>query len=404
MTKQRVILTRRDAVKSAAVLGGAASIIGGTATATGEPTSLNLVGHSLLGNPDGGFAEGDQREDLGLAAVGSFLTDNGTYIVDVSDPANPRRVDHVPLADTRCADVKFDPERELVYRSNEWNNGDGRNGFDVLETDADGNWVEAHHHSIDMFSADHGVHNITPIVRNGRTYLVLSFSVGGDPLVVVDVTDPATPVEVETYQDGSDNIHDVTIRGDLGFVAHWDAGLRIVDVSDPESIDEVAAFDYRSRDYENAHFARAHPSDDLVVLGDEIGTGDPGPKHAIWFDADAGTTKELSTFRAPQENARQPTGHQAFWWTGHNFDFGGPGDSLLFSGDYKAGVQVFDLSDPSDPVRIDKHYPNEEIDRVRSEDTGGFVDAVPFTWGAKVQDGRIYATDMQTGLYVFEWG
>lgn len=396
-------LNRRTTLK---VLGGAVvSSTLGAAGAGARPGGLELVGHTLLGNPDGGFAEGDQREDLGLAAVGSFLTDNGTYIVDISDPTSPERVDHVPLADSRCADVKFDPQRELVYRSNERNTAAGRDGFDVLERDGSGDWVEAHHHSIEQFSADHGVHNITPLVRDGRTYLLLSFSVGGDPLVVVDVTDPANPTEVETYQDGDHNIHDVTVRGDLGFVAHWNAGLRIVDVSDPEDIEEVAAFDYRGREYGNGHFARAHPTEDLVIIGDEVGTGDPGPKHAIAFDADAGTTEEVAVFRAPQQNASQPTGKQSFWWTGHNFDFGGPGGDVLFSGDYKAGVQVFDVSDPTDPDRVDKHYPNEGLGAVRSAGTGGLVsDAVPFTWGAKVREsGRIYATDLQTGLYVFEW-
>lgn len=395
-------LTRRTILRGigAGVIGSAAV---GTATAD-DGGGLTLVGHSLLGNPDGGFAEGDQREDLGLAAVGSFLTDNGTYIADISDPTSPERTDHVPLADTRCADVKFDPEQELVYRSNEHNNADGRDGFDVLERDGSGDWVEAHHHPIEEYGASHGVHNITPIVRDGRTYLLLSFSLGGEPMIVVDITDPATAVRVASYQDDGYNTHDVTVRDDLAFVAHWDGGLRILDISDPEAPVEVAAFDYEGTDYENAHFARPHPTEDFVVVGDEIGTGEPGPKHAIWFDAEAGETEELSVFRAPQQNAQQPTGKQAFWWTGHNFDFGGPGGDILFSGDYKAGVQVFDLSDPEDPERIDKHYPNEEIDRVRKEDTGGFIDAVPFTWGAKVGDsGRIYATDMQTALYVFEW-
>ena len=354
-----------------------------------------------MGNPDGGFAEGDQREDLGLAAVGSFLTDNGTYIVDISDETDPQRIAHVPLEDTRNADVKFHPSRKYVFRTNEANNEDGKGGFEVIDV------TEPEEPEIVAFFDDiagHGVHNVTPY---GDDYLLLSGT--GEGMVVVDVSAPDEPTRVTNYVVGDEEhthtVHDVTVRDDLAFVAHWDAGLRIVDLSDPSEPTEIATFDYHDRDYQNCHFARAHPSEDYVVVGDEVGTGEPGPKHLIEFDADAGTTEELAVFRAPQQNANQPTGRQSFWWTGHNFDFGGPDGDILFSGDYKAGVQVFDLSDPSNPDRIDKHYPNEGINEVRREDTGGFVDSVPFTWGAKVQDsGRIYATDMQTGLYVFEWG
>jgi hypothetical protein len=365
--------------------------------AKGQP-KVEPVGHTLLGNPPGGFAEGDQRVDLGLAAVGSFLTDNGTYIADITDRSDPERIAHVPLEDTRNADVKFHPTEAYVFRTNEPNNEDGRGGFEVIDVS-----TPESPELVAFYDNDHGVHNVTPY---GDDYLLLSGT--GEGLVVVDVSDPENPQRVGHYvvgdEEHSHTVHDTTVRDDLGFVAHWDAGLRIVDLSDPTNPVEVAAFDYHDRDYENAHFARPHPTDDYVVLGDEIGREDPGPKHVISFDVDAGTTEELAVFSPPQGDAKQPTGKQAFWWTGHNFDFGtGDQRDVLFSGDYKAGVQVFDLKDPTDPVHIDQYYPNERIDEVRREDNGAFIDAVPFTWGAKVQEGGlVYATDMQTGLYALE--
>lgn len=389
--------TRRTVLKltGAGIASGLAA--SGTAGANNGP-QLELIGHSLLDNPPGGEAEGDVREDLDLAAVGSFLTDNGTYIVDISDPTDPTRVGHVPLEDTRNADVKFHPSNELVFRTNEPNNDAGRGGFDVLDVSDPSNPSERTHYEAGL---EHGVHNVTPF---GDDYLLLSGT--GRGMVVINVSDPSSPSEVTAFQVGDHVVHDVTTRGDLAFLAHWNAGLRIVDLSDPSDPSEVAAFDYGDKDYENAHFARAHSTEDFVVLGDEKAAGDAGPKHVIEFDTNQGSTNEVAVFSPPQGNAVQPTGLQAFWWTGHNFDFGASNrgeTDILFSGDYKAGVQVFDLSDRANPEHIDEYLPTKGIDRVRKEDAGGFVDAVPFTWGAKVKDsGRVYVTDFQTGFYIFE--
>lgn len=375
----------------------------GTALATGTAgadtsAQLRVVGHSLLGNPAGGEAEGDVSPDEDLAAVGSFFTDNGTYIVDLADASEPTRIGHVPLEDTRNADVKFHPDGDHVFRSNEPNNDDGRGGFDVLDVSDPHDPRELAHYDQDL---SHGVHNVTPF---GDDYLLLSGT--GRGMVVMDVSDLSTPMEVAAYQVGDHSVHDVTVRGDLAFVAHWNAGLRVVDLSDPANPDEVAAFDYHDKEYTNAHFARPHPEEDYVVLGDEIYAGSPGPKHVIAFDTSANWTEELAVFSFPQGNAQQPTGNQGYWWTGHNFDFGAASrgeQDHLYSGDYKAGVQAFDLSDPSDPQHLDQYLPTRGINEVKREDAGGFIDAVPFTWGAKVgESGLVYATDFQTGLYVLE--
>ena len=396
-TTPAMSLDRRTVLRTIGAGAAGSALATGTAGA-GSSRRVRLVGHSLLGNPQGGEAEGDVREDLELAAVGSFLTDNGTYLVDVSDPSDPTRVGHAPLEDTRNADVKFHPTKQLVFRSNEPNNADGDVGIDVLDVSDPTTPAVVGEFRHDP---DHGVHNVTPF---GEDHLLLSGT--GEGMVIVDVSDPTAPSRVTNYQVDDHTVHDVTVRGDLAFLAHWNAGLRIVDLSDPANPTEMAAFDYHGTDYENAHFARAHPSEDYVVLGDEIYTGTPGPKHVIEFDPSGGTTEELAVFSFPQGNAQQPTGHQGYWWTGHNVDFGAASrgeQDLLFSGDYKAGVQVFDLSDPSEPEHLDQYLPNRGINEVKREDAGGFIDAVPFTWGAKVgESGLVYATDFQTGFYVLE--
>lgn len=59
-------------------------------------------------------------------------------------------------------------------------------------------------------------------------------------LVIFDVSDPAAPLEVGSYDTPSD-AHGVSVVGQYAYVADWDSGLRIIDVSAPGSPVEVGA-------------------------------------------------------------------------------------------------------------------------------------------------------------------
>jgi len=57
----------------------------------------------------------------------------------------------------------------------------------------------------------------------------------GPRLVVVDVGDPARPVEVGQTGVLPGVVQDVAVSGSYAYVADWDGGLRVIDVSDPSS-------------------------------------------------------------------------------------------------------------------------------------------------------------------------
>ena len=65
-----------------------------------------------------------------------------------------------------------------------------------------------------------------------------AFMGSGGVVLVLDMTDPATPVRVgELATPGM--VVDLSLSGDLLLVADWDAGLRIIDISEPASPTEV---------------------------------------------------------------------------------------------------------------------------------------------------------------------
>jgi hypothetical protein len=80
---------------------------------------------------------------------------------------------------------------------------------------------------------DPGVHTANVERVNGRLYAFLSVDIGNSGLarlVIVDITDPATPTQVFTQTMGAPYTHDTFVRDGILFIAVWDAGIRIWDI------------------------------------------------------------------------------------------------------------------------------------------------------------------------------
>ncbi len=80
-----------------------------------------------------------------------------------------------------------------------------------------------------------GVHTVKLGRVAGRHYAFLSVNPGGTAetpprLVVVDITNPASPVEVLVRPMGTPFIHDVFVRDGILFTALWNEGMTIWDI------------------------------------------------------------------------------------------------------------------------------------------------------------------------------
>lgn len=395
---------RRTVLKTIGAVGTIGSVSGVVSAKGNHNPRLELVGHTTLGARDGANTHGAVSEEHNLAAVGSFVFGNNELrLIDISDRTNPELVSTIGTdpeghsSDIRNSDIH--PTKPWVVTANEGGEDAGWaivDASDIENPELFGPYTVEDSHS--------GVHNVQTF---GEDYLI---TLGhGRGVVVYDISDPDNPVEVSSFEEI--HTHAAHIRGDYAYVAASGNGLYIFDMSDPDDPEVVATFDYEEEEADVplrfGHHAVPHPSKDIVLLGEEVGGGEPGYKHVIEFDLDTGETELLSSFQFPQ-HANQPTSNQGFWWTGHFSDWGvGDQEDVLFSGDYKAGVQVFDLSDPEDPDRIDQYMPTEGVGEVRREDPARFdlVDNVPFTWGAESSlagdSGHVYVSDATTGFYVF---
>jgi hypothetical protein len=74
----------------------------------------------------------------------------------------------------------------------------------------------------------------------------------------------------------------------------------------------------------------------------------------------------------------------------HNIDIVG---GIAYIAYYVDGLRVVDLRDPANPREI-AHY-----DTVAAEEEGALFEGA---WGVKYLDGRVYLSDMESGVHAFE--
>jgi hypothetical protein len=254
----------------------------------------------------------------------------------------------------------------------------------------------------------------------------------GTSLMLFDVTDPANPAFVAEYYNGAPFVHDCFTQTTDGRVLHYQAGsigaeilyvTRIVRGGQPGPITagDVVALNHYTSDSADAetvtrpgfaHYVEPTASGDVTWVGDEAGCGEPGTVRAFdssdWPPAGASAKflAELGTIiEQPDASMCNGSGQsqlQLYRWTGHNFDLWG--DGLLVRGDYGRGVNVYDVSDPTAPVRVAQSRALNlgvgEENKARPGRVG--LEHYPFIWGAVYDGDLIYTSDIAQGLYVLD--
>lgn len=238
----------------------------------------------------------------------------------------------------------------------------------------------------------------------------------GNPLVVVDVSDPDEPVEAGRWSlfdedpawaevaSGLRSNHDVTVHGDVAVVAHWDAGTWLLDVSDPTDPTALGAVDApepadlasltgREARREsvappgNSHYATLDEAGDLLAVGREswgygVDTDDDGERDEVRGGPSGVSLYDVSDRSSPRLRSTidpPPTADPTFagmWTTAHNLDVRA---GTLYSSWYRGGVKRHDVSDPSDPVEETHWLDPDETEfwtaqaAVAGPETGYFV-------------------------------
>lgn len=197
--------------------------------------------HNVSINPDSGFMY------LSLSNLNSRL---GLTVVSLADPVNPivRGFWTDSEANVRCHDVQVVTYDSGPYAGREiafcFAENDGLKIVDVTDKD-------------DMFSLSTLRYPTTSYTHQGwldesRRFLYINDEadennhpdVTETTTYVVDVTDLRNPTLVRTLTNGLCTIdHNLMVRGGRVYEANYTSGLRVYDVSDIDTAEEVASFD-----------------------------------------------------------------------------------------------------------------------------------------------------------------
>jgi hypothetical protein len=397
-------MRRRGFLRAVGSLGSAAAgvAVGGVAS-TGR-----VEGHPGPYDPYGSIDVAGAKEAVvdPDAGVAYLATTTGYAAVDVSVPDRPELVTDVrePLADREGGplrgifDVKLDttdPTTLAVAGPANPRRG-AIAGLLVVDVTDPADPVEAAFHPTEF-----PIHNC--FVRDGLAYLTANDG-ARNPIVILDVTTGETVGRWSVLDEneawaavpgGLRSVHDVFVAGDRAFVALWDAGTWILDVSDPASpmlqgkvdvpapeplaaLDDAAARRRATLPPGNHHYVATDGSGTLLGVGREswgfradeptatpradVAANDTAPDGTasrtagadadyvggpsgidLWDVSDPEEPAPLATVPAP---ASPDPSYGGVWTTAHNFELAG---DVLYSSWYRGGVKRHDVADPTAP-------------------------------------------------------
>lgn len=262
--------------------------------------------------------------------------------------------------------------------------------------------------------------------RPGRTLAFVAMFAAAPGLVVVDVSEPAAPREVARWSPGlpatetisgrvlRNALHSLSLSPDgrQAYLALWDGGFQVVDTSDfvaarpRPAVRPLTPLPRRLRYAPPAaghtHSAVAVPGRPLVLLTDEVyAPACPYGWLRVVDVSDPARPRQVGEYRLPENDPARcaETVRRGGTFSAHN-PLALP--HLVLVSWHAAGLQAIDLSDPAAPRRTGMFVP-EPVPGVASRDPA-FGPLPVVTWSYPIiQDGLIYAVDVDNGLYILRY-
>ena len=320
------------------------------------------------------------------AYIGTFYHD-WMKIWDVTDPGSPVLTDSLQFDARRINDVKIHPNNRvgIVTREGASNR---RNGIVMLDLT-----TPAHPTVISEYTETltGGVHNVW---IQGDLDLVYAVHNGTRAVHVLDISDPADVQEVGRWAVDNEqrSLHDVIVQDGYAYVSYWDDGAVTLDVGagthggTPTEPTLVSRYAYPIG---NTHVAWRHGK--YLFVGDEIFPGDWNPEEPIEARgyihvldmSDMDNPVEVARYEVPEAGAHN------VWAEGDR----------LYVGYYQGGLRVLDISGE---LRGDLYAQGRELAILKTGAPDAMVPNWSMTWGAQIHKGRIYTSDLNSGLWIAE--
>lgn len=287
-----------------------------------------------------------------------------------------------------------------------------------------------------------GVHHVDVISRGDRVLAAIAVpqshlhhEEGVGDVRFLDLSDPAEPVPIADWdlrRDGPASLvselmnqvgdealsgHSVTLLSlTRAIVAHSAAGLVTLDLSDPtrpEYLATATPYDtsVAAEHHENGrgHGHNAHSGwiyDGKVLIQDDQQLSTPSGEdgnwgHQVLYDlSDPAQPVPLSTFTTENSVAGEDdTVPRDGYYSAHtSIPYGETTELVAWFSD---GVRVVDLADPTNPTEVAYFVPPPRADPQGWWVAPDGTREIPMVWGVAADDRFVYASDINSGLWIF---
>ena len=318
-------------------------------------SNMNLVGYLHEYNKYGdiwGYVDGGNEYAL------ICVRDEGVSIVDITaDPIVEVGFIHPTTPGVDSKDIKIYQNYAILV-----NESDDIQIFDLTDV--------TNPTYVSSFTPDGGgSHNC--MVEGDYLYVIGNHGVGG--LEIVDISNPASPIEVGQFQPFY--YHDLDIRNDtICATGIYGDGIDLIDVSNKTAPSLISRFNYTGS---GAHNAEYSADGSHVFIGDEIGSSG---NHIRTFDITDPFSVTLASEIIIDDTS---VVHNCYLIE----------DTLLVIAHYTLGVRIWNVVNPTTPVEV-AHYDTFLKNEYSYQ---GCWSVYPY-----FPSGKIVASDMQTGLFVLE--
>lgn len=295
-----------------------------------------------------------------LAIIGGFANNSRVWIYDLSNKTQPVLLSAIAI-NTPSWDVQVHGRYLFIALSGrmEW--------YDIINP--------TQPRLVKSFEPNPPINPHTFFVT-GNTLYVADVSTFPGSIRIFDIADKKNPRLLASITDPQWSIHDMTvIRKRLyGAWISGSGGLLVSDVKNPAAPRELSKIRYPQAATHNAW-----PTEDerYILTTDEVSSARNNLK--IWDARTPGQLTQVNEYQVP--NAASPI---------HNTYVRG---RYAYMSHYCDGLRIVDIADPTQPREVAFYDFNTTTNCVNFGSN----------WGVHVFSNLIYASDMNTGLYVLEF-
>jgi hypothetical protein len=187
------------------------------------------------------------------------------------------------------------------------------------------------------------------------------------------------------------------------FVAYWDSGFIALDVSDPADPTFLGNTTYPADADGDAHSSNYDDTRQLLFTADEDFCKTSGPDTEkgygylrVYDYGNLAAPVQVGEYRTP--NSLGTDDQAAGDYVIHNPFLDEPAQTLYVSW-YSDGVRVLDVSDATAPQEVAHFVPPAAKNPVQPSQRGVLTNTAQ-VWGVVVDDGLVFASDMNSGLWI----